>query len=210
MKPAPFRYHAPKTVDEAVGDARRGCGEDGRVLAGGQSLVPIMAFRLARPGPPGRHQRRRGAARGWRSTATSSASAPACAMPPSTSRWWTGRSGGSSPRSCVTSRTIRSARAARSAAASRMPIRPPNGAWSPRRSAPRWWRRRAGGTRTIAAQDFFRGIMTTALQEDELLTRSAAADPARRHALRLLRVQSPRRRFRARHGAGHLSPRRTA
>ena len=30
--------------------------------------------------------------------------------------------------------------------------------------------KRAGGTRTIAARDFFRGIMTTALQEDELLT----------------------------------------
>jgi carbon-monoxide dehydrogenase medium subunit len=30
--------------------------------------------------------------------------------------------------------------------------------------------RRAGGTRTIAADDFFRGIMSTALQEDELLT----------------------------------------
>jgi carbon-monoxide dehydrogenase medium subunit len=30
--------------------------------------------------------------------------------------------------------------------------------------------RRAGGTRTIAAQDFFRGIMTTALREDEILT----------------------------------------
>jgi carbon-monoxide dehydrogenase medium subunit len=49
MKPAAFRYHAPKTVDEAVALLTEVAGEDGRVLAGGQSLVPTMAFRLARP-----------------------------------------------------------------------------------------------------------------------------------------------------------------
>ena len=49
MKPASFRYHAPKTVDEAVALLAEFAGEDGRVLAGGQSLVPTMAFRLARP-----------------------------------------------------------------------------------------------------------------------------------------------------------------
>lgn len=50
MKPAAFRYHAPKTVDEAVAMLAEVAPDDGRVLAGGQSLVPIMAFRLARPG----------------------------------------------------------------------------------------------------------------------------------------------------------------
>ena len=49
MKPAAFRYHAPKTVDEAVAVLAEVAAEDGRVLAGGQSLVPTMAFRLARP-----------------------------------------------------------------------------------------------------------------------------------------------------------------
>jgi carbon-monoxide dehydrogenase medium subunit len=49
MKPAKFRYHAPKTVDEAVATLAEVAADDGRVLAGGQSLVPIMAFRLARP-----------------------------------------------------------------------------------------------------------------------------------------------------------------
>src|SRR5262249_20484912 len=49
MKPAAFRYHAPKTVDEAVALLAEVAPEDGRVLAGGQSLVPIMAFPLARP-----------------------------------------------------------------------------------------------------------------------------------------------------------------
>jgi carbon-monoxide dehydrogenase medium subunit len=49
MKPAPFRYHAPKTVEEALTLLAEVAPDDGRVLAGGQSLVPTMAFRLARP-----------------------------------------------------------------------------------------------------------------------------------------------------------------
>jgi carbon-monoxide dehydrogenase medium subunit len=49
MKPARFRYHAPKTIEEALDTLAEVAPEDGRVLAGGQSLVPIMAFRLARP-----------------------------------------------------------------------------------------------------------------------------------------------------------------
>ena len=49
MKPAPFHYHAPKTIEEAVATLARVAPDDGRVLAGGQSLVPTMAFRLARP-----------------------------------------------------------------------------------------------------------------------------------------------------------------
>jgi aerobic carbon-monoxide dehydrogenase medium subunit len=49
MKPAPFQYHAPKTVAEAVAMLAEVAPADGCVLAGGQSLVPTMAFRLARP-----------------------------------------------------------------------------------------------------------------------------------------------------------------
>ena len=47
MKAAPFQRHAPTTVDEAVD--LLGSVEDATVLAGGQSLVPIMRFRLAEP-----------------------------------------------------------------------------------------------------------------------------------------------------------------
>ena len=49
MKPAPFAYHAPETVEEAVALLAEFAPQNGRVLAGGQSLVPAMAFRLARP-----------------------------------------------------------------------------------------------------------------------------------------------------------------
>jgi aerobic carbon-monoxide dehydrogenase medium subunit len=49
MKPAPFVYHAPTDLNEAIATLAKVAPADGRVLAGGQSLVPSMAFRLARP-----------------------------------------------------------------------------------------------------------------------------------------------------------------
>ena len=49
MKPVPFTYHRPATLGDAVTLLTALAPHDGRVLAGGQSLVPIMAFRLARP-----------------------------------------------------------------------------------------------------------------------------------------------------------------
>jgi aerobic carbon-monoxide dehydrogenase medium subunit len=49
MKPAAFHYHAPKTVEEVLAVLAEVAPQDGRILAGGQSLVPTMAFRLARP-----------------------------------------------------------------------------------------------------------------------------------------------------------------
>ncbi|HYF08117.1 MAG TPA: FAD binding domain-containing protein [Acetobacteraceae bacterium] len=48
MKAAPFAYHAPRTVEDALG-VLAAEGDDARILAGGQSLVPAMAFRMARP-----------------------------------------------------------------------------------------------------------------------------------------------------------------
>jgi carbon-monoxide dehydrogenase medium subunit len=49
MKPASFVRHVPKTIEEALTILAEVAPMDGRVLAGGQSLVPIMAFRMARP-----------------------------------------------------------------------------------------------------------------------------------------------------------------
>ena len=49
MKPAPFRYHAPRTEAEALTLLAELAPEEGRVIAGGQSLVPAMALRVARP-----------------------------------------------------------------------------------------------------------------------------------------------------------------
>jgi carbon-monoxide dehydrogenase medium subunit len=48
MKPAAFDYYAPKTLDEALAHLTE-FGWDAKALAGGQSLVPMMNFRLAQP-----------------------------------------------------------------------------------------------------------------------------------------------------------------
>ena len=49
MKPAPFVHHAPRSVAEAVAVLGE-VGSDGKVLAGGQSLIPVLNMRLATPG----------------------------------------------------------------------------------------------------------------------------------------------------------------
>jgi len=48
LKPAKFEYHAPVTLDEALILAAQ-YGDDARIIAGGQSLVPMMNLRLAQP-----------------------------------------------------------------------------------------------------------------------------------------------------------------
>lgn len=49
MKPAPFEYHAPDSLEQALGLMSQYAG-DGKILAGGQSLVPAMNFRVMQPG----------------------------------------------------------------------------------------------------------------------------------------------------------------
>jgi aerobic carbon-monoxide dehydrogenase medium subunit len=48
VKPAPFEYVAPRSLDEAVAELERSDG-DAKLLAGGQSLVPLLNMRLASP-----------------------------------------------------------------------------------------------------------------------------------------------------------------
>ncbi|HEX4995599.1 MAG TPA: FAD binding domain-containing protein, partial [Methylomirabilota bacterium] len=48
MKPAPFEYHRPVSLAETF-DLLDRYGDDGRLLAGGQSLVPALNLRLAAP-----------------------------------------------------------------------------------------------------------------------------------------------------------------
>lgn len=49
MKPPRFTYHAPATLEEAT-EVLREHADDAKVLAGGQSLMPMLNFRLAAPG----------------------------------------------------------------------------------------------------------------------------------------------------------------
>jgi carbon-monoxide dehydrogenase medium subunit len=169
MKPAPFSYHAPKTIEEAVATLAAVAGEDGRVLAGGQSLVPIMAFRLARPSHlvdiNGVEALRRLAVDGDKLAIGACVRHAAFHKPVVPG-----------PLGLLLSKVVRHI--------AHYPIRTRGtfcGSIAHADPASEWclvaaalgaemMARRAGGTRTIAADDFFRGIMTTALQEDELLT----------------------------------------
>ena len=127
--------------------------------------VPAGEARASR-----RHQRRRRRSTGLRSKAASS-SIGACVRHAAFHRPVVRRSARQAPeRGRAPHRALsRSALAARSAAASRMPTPRPNGALVRRRSTATCWRKSARGERVIAARDFFQGIMTTALTDDELL-----------------------------------------
>jgi aerobic carbon-monoxide dehydrogenase medium subunit len=168
MKPAPFQYHAPTTIDEAVRTLAEVVGEDGRVLAGGQSLVPIMAFRLARPGHlvdiNGVATLRRLAVDGDRLSIGACVRHAAFHKPVV-----------EGPLGRLLATVVRHI--------AHYPIRTRGtfcGSIAHADPASEWCAvaaaldadmiaRRAGGTRTIPAQAFFRGIMTTALDEDEIL-----------------------------------------
>jgi aerobic carbon-monoxide dehydrogenase medium subunit len=168
MKPARFRYHAPKTIEEAVDTLAEVAGEDGRVLAGGQSLVPIMAFRLARPGHlvdiNGVEALRRLTVEGERLCIGACVRHAAFHTPAV-----------EGPLGRLLATVVHHI--------AHYPIRTRGtfcGSIAHADPAAEWClvaaalgaemvTRRAAGTRTIPAQDFFRGIMTTALEEDELL-----------------------------------------
>ena len=168
MKPAAFRYHAPKTIEEAVAMLAQYAPDDGRVLAGGQSLVPTMAFRLARPhhlvdingiadlgrlasengrlaiGAGVRHQAfHRPVVAGPLGDLLSAVMRHIAHYPIRTRGTFCGSIAHADPASewCLVAATL--------------------GAYMVARSA--------RGTRVVAAADYFQGIMTTALEPDELL-----------------------------------------
>jgi carbon-monoxide dehydrogenase medium subunit len=168
MKPASFRYHAPKTIEEALALLAQYAPDDGRVLAGGQSLVPTMAFRLARPhhlvdingiealrrlgvaqgglmiGAGVRHQAfHRPVVEGPLGVLLSAVMRHIAHYPIRTRGTFCGSIAYADPASewCLVAATLGAEMLARS----------------------------AHGTRSIAAAEYFQGVMTTALQADELL-----------------------------------------
>ena len=167
MKPPPFEYHAPETVEEALA-LLSDHGDEAKVLAGGQSLIPLLSLRLARPshlvdvgGLAELRQVRSdgalvlGAAVTQRAAERSPdvrASAPLLAgtLPlvghePIRTR---GTIGGSLAHADPAAELPAVACALEATLVARGP----------------------GGERTIAAADFFLGYLTTALADDELLT----------------------------------------
>jgi len=177
MKPAAFRYHAPKTVDEAVALLAEVAPQDGRVLAGGQSLVPTMAFRLARPAHlidiNGIRQLDRIAVEGGKLVIGACVRHAAFHRPVC-----------DGPLGRLLTDVVRHI--------AHYPIRNRGtfcGSLAHADPASEWClvlaaldgevvARSAQGARTIAARDFFKGIMTTALREDELLVEARLPLPA--------------------------------
>jgi carbon-monoxide dehydrogenase medium subunit len=168
MKPAAFHYHAPKTLDEAVVTLAEVAPDDGRILAGGQSLVPIMAFRLARP----THLVDINGIDALRRLATANGTLAIGACVRHTAFYEPVVEG---PLGKLLTTVVHHI--------GHHPIRTRGtfcGSLAHADPASEWCLVAATldaeliavskrGTRTIAAQDFFAGIMTTALAEDELL-----------------------------------------
>ena len=176
MKSAPFTYHAPRTLDDAVAILGDVAADDGRILAGGQSLVPTMAFRLARPAhlvdingiaaldrlaiegdavsisACVRHAAfHRPAFDGVLDRLLGSVVRHIAHYPIRTRGTFCGSIAHADPASewCLTAATLGAAMVARS----------------------------TRGTRTISANDFFQGMMTTALADDELLVETRLPIP---------------------------------
>ncbi len=168
MKPAAFRYHAPKSIEEAIAVLAEVAPQDGRVLAGGQSLVPTMAFRLAKPA----HLvdingvdalKRLAVADGKLSIGAcvrhAAFHSPVCEGP-------LGKLLADVVRH-IAHYPIRT----RGTFCGSLAHADPSSEWCLLMTAldGEMVARSARGTRTIAAHDFFKGIMTTALRDDELL-----------------------------------------
>ena len=195
MKLPPFDYACPTTLPEAI-ELLASHDGDAKAIAGGQSLVPMIAFRLAQPSLLV-DLRKLADLRGIKiSDATASRSAPWCAG--ATSRTTSGsrpRIRCSRPRSPM-SRIIRSAIAARSAAALPMPIRRPRCPASPSTCDAEIAVVGKSGARVIQAADFFQGALTTALTTDEIIIEIRLPAWPAGAALGLPGIRPPPRRFR--------------
>ena len=169
MKPAPFEYHAPDSAKEAV-DLLAELGDGAKVIAGGQSLVPVLAMRLAAFD----HLidiRRIEALRGIEERGDS------VRIGAGTTEAEIGRSALIARRVPLLSRAtplighfqIRNRGTHRRVAGPRGRRRPSTRRW-PWPWTPTVEALSPRGQRTIPAAEFFTGIWTTALEPDELLT----------------------------------------
>jgi carbon-monoxide dehydrogenase medium subunit len=169
MKPAPFRYHAPQAIDEAVAILSEVAADDGRILAGGQSLVPTMAFRLARPA-------HLVDINGIKALAELTANAERLSIGACVRHAAFHRPVEDGPLGKLLSAVVRHI--------GHYPIRTRGtfcGSLAHADPASEWClvaaalggeivAKSARGTRSIAAEDFFAGMMSTVLEDDELLT----------------------------------------
>jgi aerobic carbon-monoxide dehydrogenase medium subunit len=178
MYPGSFEYHAPETVEEALATLER-LGDDAKVLAGGQSLIPLMKLRFAAPGAlvdingieglDGLTEEdgalRIGALVRHKTCERS---------PLLTERW--GVLGATAPQ--ISDPLVRN----RGTVAGSLAHADPQGDWASALIAAdaRVVARSAGGEREIAVDDLLVGPFTTTLESNELITEVRVPDPGER------------------------------
>lgn len=170
MKPAPFLYRTPSTIREAIVELAECAEEGGKVIAGGQSLIPMLNYRLVRP--PVLVDL--GTVPDLRTTDITLSTMSLGAM---TTTGWLARSpqvratwpmlahaAGWVGHAQIRSRGTVGGSITHADPSAEMPALMVLANASFRLEA-------LGGSRTVKAEEFFRGYMTTVLAEDELLTR---------------------------------------
>ncbi len=172
MKPPVFKYHDPGTLEEALA-LLASLGDDARVLAGGQSLMPLLNFRLARPAhlvdinriaelggvSRGAHGVSLGAMVRQRELERSSLLAEACPL--------IGQAMPLVGHPQIRNRGTLGGSLAHADPAAELPA-------VVLAADARIVARSAQGERAIGAEDFFQGQLTTALRADELIVRIEA------------------------------------
>jgi carbon-monoxide dehydrogenase medium subunit len=175
MYPSSFEYFAPDTLDEALTILERH-GDEAKVLAGGQSLIPLMKLRFASPGVLVDINRIEGLDTLEQGDGRLRIGALVRHKTCERSPVLTGRFGvlGDAAKQ-ISDPIVRNL----GTVAGSLAHADPQGDWGSVMLATRAEivARSAGGERTIAADDFFQGPFTTVLQPNEIITEVRVPDP---------------------------------
>src|SRR5579871_2497170 len=171
MKPPPFDYHRPDSKAEAL-ELLASLGDDAKVLAGGQSLIALLNLRLARPAHLIDINRLDGPLSGISASASGELSFGALVRQRAAERSTAVRDGCPLMAEAlphighhqIRNRGTVCGNLAHADPASELP------AIAVALDGEMLAESQARGTRTMKAEDFFRGYLTTALEPDELLT----------------------------------------
>ena len=186
MKPAPFDLHRPATVADAVG-LLAAHGDDAKVLAGGQSLVPLLSLRLATPA----HLVDVGDVAGLRDVTASDGSVRVGAM---VSHGRAGRHAAVCDHAPLLARAVpfvgHAAIRARGTVGGSIAHADPAAEYPAvcMALAAELELTGPGGTRRVAARDFFVSTYTTALRSDELLVAVHLPAAGPRHGAAVVEV----------------------
>jgi aerobic carbon-monoxide dehydrogenase medium subunit len=187
MYPARFEYSAATTLDEALSSLDR-FGEEGKVLAGGQSLIPLMKLRFAAPGALVDINRVEGldglSEEGGELRIGTLVRHKACERSELLAGRW-GVLGDAAPQ--ISDPLVRNL----GTVGGSLAHADPQGDWGSALMAvdARVVAQSTGGRREISLEDFFAGPFTTALEPNELLTEIRVPDPGPKAAGTYLKLE---------------------